>query len=280
MGSLPHRQLRNCPHRASVGGESSLPHRQLRNGALGLCQIGQRSLPHRQLRKPCGAILAIKHTPHDCYIPRTAQRAKNQNQGSNQPISTPETIFRKYSTMSMPDGRLSCTACDYRGFLVFRRITLAYHFVDGTTVNGRREMRWCSDCRNPRDVEGAQPAIAPLQTELDALNATFATPVHRIKRWGYRLFGQGADTLQMRADELRGQIKLAETRGNECRCLTCGSASTQPLKFDDNGVSSAFQHECGGHLRLEPVDMDAPRFNYGRETIHLDEAGQRIQWGS
>ena len=84
--------------------------------------------------------------------------------------------------MSMPDGRLSCTACDYRGLLIFRRITLAYHFADGTTVNGHREMRWCSDCRNPRDVEGAQPAIAPLQTELDVLNATFATPVHRIKR--------------------------------------------------------------------------------------------------
>ena len=71
--------------------------------------------------------------------------------------------------MSMPDGRLSCTACDYRGFMAFRRITLAYHFADGTTVNGHHEMRWCNDCRNPRDAEGAQPAIEPLQTELDAL---------------------------------------------------------------------------------------------------------------
>ena len=181
--------------------------------------------------------------------------------------------------MSMPDGRLSCTACDYRGFMVFRRITLSYHFADGTTVNGHREMCWCNDCRNPRDAEGAQPAIEPLQTELDALNATSASTGYRIKRWVSRLIGQGADALQIRAEELRGQIRLAQTRGNECRCLTCGSSNTQPLKFDDNGVCSAFQHECGGHLRLEPVDMDAPRFNYGRETIHLDEAGQRIQWG-
>ena len=179
--------------------------------------------------------------------------------------------------MSLPDGRLSCTACDYRGLLVFRRITLAYHFADGTVVNGHREMRWCSDCRNARDVEGAQPAIEPLQTELDALNATFASPGYWIKRWVYRLTGQGADALQARADELRGQIRLAETRGDECRCLTCASARTLPFKFDDNGVCSGFQHECGGRLRLEPVDTDAPRFNYGRETIHLDEAGKRIQ---
>ncbi len=95
----------------------------------------------------------------------------------------------------MPDGRLSCTACDYRGFMVFRRIALAYHFADGTTVNGHREMRWCSECRNPRDVEGAQPAIGPLQVELDALNATFATPGYRIKRRLSRLLGQGAGTL-------------------------------------------------------------------------------------
>lgn len=182
--------------------------------------------------------------------------------------------------MSMPDGRLSCTACDYRGFMVFRHIALAYHFADGTTVNGHREMRWCSECRNPRDVEGAQPAIGPLQVELDALNATFATPGYRIKRRLSRLLGQGAGTLEMRADELRGQIRLAQTRGSECRCLTCGSASTQPFNFDDEGVCSGFQHECGGRLRLDPVDMDAPRFNYGRETIHLDEAGQRIQWGA
>ena len=180
--------------------------------------------------------------------------------------------------MSMPDGRLSCTACDYRGFMVFRRITLAYHFADGTTVNGHREMRWCIDCHSPRDVEGSQPAIEPLKTELDALNATFATPGYLIKRWCYRLLGQGADTQQMRADELRGHIRLAETRGDECCCLTCGSARTLPFKLDDNGVCRGFQHECGGRLRLEPVDMDAPRFNYGRETIHLDEAGQRIQW--
>ena len=179
--------------------------------------------------------------------------------------------------MSMPDGRLSCTACDYRGLLIFRRITLAYHFADGTTVNGHREMRWCSDCRNPRDAEGAQPAIEPLQTELDALKASSATPRYRVKRWFARLFGLGADDLQKRADELRGQIRLAQTRGNECRCLTCGSARTLPFKFDDDGVCSGFQHACGGRLRLEPVDMDAPRFNYGRETIHLDEAGKRIQ---
>lgn len=180
----------------------------------------------------------------------------------------------------MPDGRLSCTACDYRGFMVFRRITLAYHFADGTMVDAPREIRWCSDCRNPRDAEGAQPAIEPLQTELDALNATSASTGYRIKRRVSRLLGQGADVLQNRAEELRGQIRLAQTRGNECRCLTCGSARTLPFKFDDNGVCSGFQHECGGRLRLEPVDMDAPRFNYGRETIHLDEAGQRIQWGA
>ena len=182
--------------------------------------------------------------------------------------------------MSMPDGRISCTACDYHGFIVFRRITLAYHFADGATVHGHRGIRWCNECRNPCDAEGAQPAIEPLQIELDALNSTFATPGYRAKRWIARLLGQGAGTLEVRADDLRGQIRLAQTRGDECRCLTCGSANTQLLNFDDDGVCNGFQHHCGGHLRLEPVDMDAPRFNYGRETIHLDETGQRIQLGT
>ncbi len=179
----------------------------------------------------------------------------------------------------MPEGPLSCTACDYRGYLVFRRIVLTYHFADGTTVDGSRELGWCCDCRDARDVEGAQPAIAPLKTELDMLHATFATTGYRIKRWFAELFGQNACALQMRAIALRGQIRLAQTRGNECRCLTCGSARTLPFDFDDEGVCRGFQHECGGRLRLEPVEMDAPQFHYGRETIHLDEGGRILQFG-
>lgn len=108
----------------------------------------------------------------------------------------------------MPDGRLSCTACDYRGFMVFRRITLAYHFADGTTVDAPRDIRWCSDCGNPRDTESSQPALEALQAELDALKASSAIPGYRVKRWFARLFGLGADDLQKRADELRGQIRL------------------------------------------------------------------------
>lgn len=154
--------------------------------------------------------------------------------------------------MSMPDGRLSCTACDYRGFMVFRRITLAYHFADGTTVDAPRDIRWCSDCGNPRDTESSQPALEPLQAELDALKASSATPRYRVKRWFSRLFGLGADDLQKRADELRGQIRLAKARGDECRCLTCAGVHTFPLTFDENGVCTGFQHDCGGHLKLAP----------------------------
>lgn len=84
--------------------------------------------------------------------------------------------------------------------------------------------------------------------------------------------------VEVRADELRGQIRLAQTRGDECRCLTCAGVHTLALTFDENGVCTGFQHDCGGHLQLEPPDMDAPRFNYGRETIHLDDAGKRVQW--
>jgi hypothetical protein len=180
--------------------------------------------------------------------------------------------------MSMPDGRLSCTSCEYRGVMVFRRLALVYHFADGVTVNGHREIRWCIDCGNPRDAERAQPAIGPMQAELDALNAARTTLSHRIRRWFSEKIGQGEDALQIQADHLRGQIRLAQIRGNECRCLTCGSTMTQPLQFDEDGVCNEFAHQCGGRLRLEPVDMDAPRFNYRLETIHLDQAGKRIQW--
>ena len=69
--------------------------------------------------------------------------------------------------------------------------------------HGHRGMRWCNECRNPRDVEGAQPTIEPLQIELDTLRATFATPGYRVKRWVSRLLRQDAGTLVVRAVELR-----------------------------------------------------------------------------
>ena len=66
--------------------------------------------------------------------------------------------------------------------MVFRRITLAYHFAD--KHHGRCTTRYSmvQRLRNPV-MEGSQPAIPePLQTELDAL-ATFATPRYQVKRW-------------------------------------------------------------------------------------------------
>lgn len=181
--------------------------------------------------------------------------------------------------MSMPDGRISCTACDYRGFMVFRRITLAYHFADGTTVDYLAIFDGAAIAATPVIRRAVNQHLSPCRPNW-TLKASSATRALGVKRWFSRLFGLGADDLQKRADELRGQIRLAKARGDECRCLTCGSANTQLLNFDDDGVCNGFQHHCGGHLRLEPVDMDAPRFNYGRETIHLDETGQRIQLGT
>jgi hypothetical protein len=64
-------------------------------------------------------------------------------------------------------------------------------------------------------------------------------PRYRVKRW-FSGFGLGADDLQKRADELRGQIRLAKARGDECRCLTCAGVHTFPLTFDENGVCTGF----------------------------------------
>lgn len=53
----------------------------------------------------------------------------------------------------MLNAHLSCIVCDYRGFLVFRKITLKFLFFNGTTAKAVHAMRWCGDCHNVRHVE-------------------------------------------------------------------------------------------------------------------------------
>ncbi len=190
-----------------------------------------------------------------------------------------DAAYGKGLTMSMRSDHLGCTGCDYEGFLVYRSVTLVYHFADGTKVKWSRDIGWCMACNNVRNLEGSPPAVVPMQTELDALIATSASAGYRLKRSFSRLLGAGEDDLRARAAELRGQIRLAEALGNRRRCLTCGSHDTRHFEFNEHGVWTSFAHSCGGHLRLAPDDPDAPespRFNYRPDTLHLDEDGNRI----
>ncbi len=181
--------------------------------------------------------------------------------------------------MSMRSDHLSCTGCDYEGFLVHRPINLVYHFADGTKVKSSRDIGWCIGCDNIRDLEGGPPAAAPMQAELNALMATSAAAGYRLKRSFSRLLGAADDDLQAKAAELRRQIRLSSAIGNRRRCLTCGSVDTRHFEFNEQGVWTSFVHACGGHLRLVPDEPDAPelpRFNYRPDTLHLDEDGSRI----
>ena len=90
----------------------------------------------------------------------------------------------------MPDGPLSCTGCDYRGFLVFRpitwRITLptAPRLVPIVKCVGAGVAEMSAIPRQPT-------SDCPPQTELDALNATFSTPSgYRFKRWASGILGK------------------------------------------------------------------------------------------
>jgi hypothetical protein len=93
--------------------------------------------------------------------------------------------------MSMRSDHLSCTGCDYEGFLVHRPINLVYHFADGTKVKSSRDIGY--RCDNIRDLEGGPPAAAPMQAELNALMATSAAAGYRLKRSFSRLLGAADD---------------------------------------------------------------------------------------
>jgi hypothetical protein len=178
--------------------------------------------------------------------------------------------------MSTTPRKISCTGCDFEGYLRYRPLKLVYHFDDGTEVRSHRAFGWCFTCDCVQDLEGKLTALSELESELTGIQATQGRAGHRFKNWLSGLTGQRDDELAERAQELAEQIKLGKRRGDRCRCLRCGSAETQVCDFDDMGVWQGFVHHCGGQLALEPTDPDAPRLSFRPETIHLDEDGRRL----
>ena len=171
--------------------------------------------------------------------------------------------------MSMAAGRIACTGCDFEGFLQYRPVTVVYCFDDGTEVEASREFAWCMDCDGIRDVEARSSAVAPLQVQLAALRTVTAGRGYRLKRWFSDLTKEKPHEVEADIARVEGHIKLALRKGERCRCLRCGSLATHSL--------AGFVHRCGGTLRPEPSDPDAPRFSYRPETICVDEDGRLLR---
>lgn len=178
--------------------------------------------------------------------------------------------------MSMASGRVTCTGCSFHGFLQYRPVRVVYRFPDGTEVEAARTFGWCAHCRNIRDIEFHLSAHYQLRERLEELRRQTQTAFFRIRDTLDRLLGSRANKVKEEVEEIESKLRLVETRRSNPRCLVCGSEDTKPLSFDDQGMSKDLIHECGGRLRLEPPDPDAPEFSYWPETIRLDPEGRRL----
>lgn len=177
--------------------------------------------------------------------------------------------------MSAASDKVTCTRCNFHGLLPYRPVRIVYRLPDGAEVKSARTFGWCARCNDIRDIELGLEA-QPLRERLEVLRRRTQTISFRIQCALDKLLGGRANEIEEEITDTERQLRLAETRTSKPRCLMCGSEDTIPLSFDEQGLSKNYIHECGGHLRREPADPDAPRFFYNLETIVLDPEGRRL----
>jgi hypothetical protein len=88
-----------------------------------------------------------------------------------------------------------------------------------------------------------------------------------------RLLGTGDSLKKEELTTLEQLMRIARRRRSRSRCLSCRSEQTHALSFDEHGLSAGFTHECGGRLRREPADQNAPRVHFRLERLRLDVEG-------
>jgi hypothetical protein len=69
--------------------------------------------------------------------------------------------------------------------------------------------------------------------------------------------------------DLRSGLKIAKSRNNSPRCLSCGESGAESL--------NDHTHICGGSLIEVDASSDEPIFSYAPITIYLDYEGRNIQ---
>lgn len=179
--------------------------------------------------------------------------------------------------MSMASNSVSCTNCDFKGVKQYRPVSLVYRLADGTEVKTGRIFGWCAQCRKIKDIEPSFDA-SQIRSRLEELRKRGRSPSQFIGHALDKMLGGRGDKDKMEEmANLEGQLRIAELRKSMPRCLTCGSESTQYVSFNEKSLSNNFVHECGGRLKLEPADLNAPRFSFKSETIQLDIEGRRFQ---
>ncbi len=176
--------------------------------------------------------------------------------------------------MTFAHAGITCEKCSSRWFRQTRSVTLVYQLPDGAEVKSWRVSGWCGHCKDICDIEATFDA-GKMRADLEALQSKTRSKSFIISNAFSRLFGSQSTELYEQITVLKRKLWVAETHICGPRCLVCGSTDTQPLDFDVDGLSIGFIHDCGGRLKLEPTDPDAPRFSYHPETIYLDVEGRR-----
>jgi hypothetical protein len=173
----------------------------------------------------------------------------------------------------MASGHVTCSGCDFEGYLQYRPVTLIYRLDDGTEVESFRTKGWCQQCENISDIEGKVDQ-EPLRAKLAELQLKARSMSSLIGNAFGKLVGR-TDNVKNDIANIQRQLQLAHTQDERARCLKCGSENTIPIAFNHQGVWTGFVHDCGGQFKLEPTDPEAPRFSYRPETIYLDQDGFR-----
>ncbi len=166
--------------------------------------------------------------------------------------------------MSMTNGIVLCTGCDYLERVVHRPITLIYQLPDGSIFTTSRNFGWCNSCCAVRDNESEfdfqinNPNIHQLTEKTKGFFYFFRNLVNRV------LGGNSGEFDELK--NLRVALRIASGRKSHSRCLNCGQ--------DDVKSLGQIVHHCGGSLYFGKGDPDAPRFSYKPEVIFLDMEGR------
>lgn len=176
--------------------------------------------------------------------------------------------------MSIPSNRVTCTGCSFEATRQYRPISLLYRLREGVEAKAGRSFGWCHECGTIRDVESALDATA-IEDSLRELRSS-RTPLRKLWRTIARRLGAADSSDEGEERNLEHLLLIAGERKSEPRCLVCGSEATKEVHFNQSGLSD-FAHECGGYLRMEPPDPNAPRFFFRPALVELDGEGRRLE---
>ena len=173
--------------------------------------------------------------------------------------------------MSIRNTSIRCTSCDFESMLVHRSISLVYQLPDGEEFIAGRRFGWCHSCNGIRNIEPDFSHYSNSGQRVAELNRIVRSTKFRVWKIFDRLLGRPQSPEESELHELQMGQKIASARKASPRCLSCESIEVVEVLG-----TPAHVHSCGGRLVAGSRHVNAPRFNYRHETIHLNYEGLKV----